>query len=309
LRLGVHTFCFNMHGLGQGWAGFDLPWGRQLSTVELFDKLVELGLDGVHLDDAVLESLDSSYLREVKAAADERGLYIEYNLSMDWDHRQIGIQHDIGDGVEIAHHLGADVVKVGMDMVRPRPISGSRFHPQIMERLEVMKGLLKQHARRAAECGVRIAVENHTDLVSDELLWLLDQVDEPNVGACIDTVNAFHAMENPMDAIEKLAPRAFTNHFRDDRIEFEIWGFRLTGCAVGEGDIDVRRAYELIRDTSQCERINIETDLDIPMDDMREAMRTEQDALVRSIRYCRDVLGVGSEEEGRNRSAARLTES
>ena len=116
------------------------------------------------------------------------------------------------------------------------------------------------------------------------------------MGACIDTVNAFHVTEDPMQAIEKLAPRAFTDHFRDDRIEFEIWGFRLTGCAVGEGDIDVRRAYELIRDTSQCTRVNIETDLDIPMDDAAEAMRLEEDALVRSIRYCRDVLGVGSED-------------
>jgi sugar phosphate isomerase/epimerase len=158
-----------------------------------------------------------------------------------------------------------------------------------------MKTLLKRHAPRAADSGIRIAVENHTDLFADELLWLLDEVDEPNVGACIDTVNAFHVMENPMEAIEKLAPRAFTNHFRDDRIEFEIWGFRLTGCAIGEGDIDVRRAYRLIRDTSPCDRINIETDLDIPMDDKDEAMRIEEEALVRSIRYCRDVLGVGSE--------------
>jgi sugar phosphate isomerase/epimerase len=157
--------------------------------------------------------------------------------------------------------------------------------------------LLRRHAPRAEEYGLRIAIENHTDLFSEELLWLLDQVDRPNVGACIDTVNAFHVTEDPMRAIENLAPRAFTNHFRDDRIEFEIWGFRVTGCALGEGDIDVQRAYELIRDTSPCDRINIETDLDIPMDDKDEAMRIEEDALVRSIRFCRDVLGVGGEEE------------
>ena len=46
-----------------------------------------------------------------------------------------------------------------------------------------------------------------------------------------------------------------------------------------------------------CTRINIETDLDIPMDDMTDAMPIEEDALVRSIRYCRDVLGVGREED------------
>jgi sugar phosphate isomerase/epimerase len=286
-----------MQGIGQGWAGFSLPWPRQLSTFELFDRLVELGLDGVHLDDAVLESLDEPYLREVRAAAAERGLFIEYNFSLDWSHRGIGIQHDLGEALDTAHALGADVVKVGMDMVRPRPVAASRFHPQVMARLDEMVDLLKKHAPTAAERGIRIAVENHADTRSEEIIWMLDRVDHPNVGACLDTVNALHVMEDPMQAIERLAPRAFTNHFRDDRIAFEIWGFRLTGAAVGEGDIDVRRAYELIRDTSPAERLIIETDLDIPLDDKDEAMRIEWDALVRSIRYCRDVLGVGSEQQ------------
>lgn len=298
MRLGVHTFCFNMQGIGQGWAGFSLPWPRQITTFELLDKVVDLGLDGVHLDDAVLESFDEAYLREVRAAADERGLFLEYNLSLDWDNRGIGIKHDLGEALDIAHALGADVVKVGMDMVRPRPVSASRFHPQIVGRLEEMAALLKTHAPTAAERGIRIAVENHADTFADEILWLLDRVDHPSVGACIDTVNAFHVMEDPMLAIEKLAPRAFTNHFRDDRIEYEIWGFRLTGAALGEGDIDVQRAYELIRDTSSTDRIIIETDLDIPLDDMQEALRIEEDALVRSIRYCREVLGVGGEDGG-----------
>lgn len=297
MQLGVHTFCFNMQGLGQGWADFALPWPRQRTAVQLLDKIVDLGLDGVHLDDAVLESLEEPYLREVRAAAEERGLFLEYNFSMDWDHRRIGIQHDLGEALDTAHALGADIVKVGMDMVRPHPVSGSRFHPDVVARMEIMIDLLKKHAPTAEERGIRIAVENHTDLFSDEILWMLDRVDHASVGACIDTVNSFHVMEDPMQAIEKLAPRAFTNHFRDDRVEFEIWGFRLTGAAVGEGDIDVKRAYQLLRDVAPCDRIIIETDLDIPLDDMHEAIRIEEDALVRSIRYCRDVLGVGSEDD------------
>ena len=72
-----------------------------------------------------------------------------------------------------------------------------------------------------------------------------------------------------MEAIENLAPRAFTNHFRDDRIEFQRHGFKLTGTAVGEGDIDIKRAYEIIKTKSSMNRINIETETDIPTDDMK----------------------------------------
>jgi sugar phosphate isomerase/epimerase len=102
-------------------------------------------------------------------------------------------------------------------------------------------------------------------------------------------------MEDPMQAIENLAPRAFTNHFRDDRIEFQRYGFKLTGAAVGEGDIDTKRAYEIIKNHSSMRRINIETEMEIPLDNMQQALRAEMYTLERSIRYCRQVLGIQRE--------------
>ena len=70
------------------------------------------------------------------------------------------------------------------------------------------------------------------------------------------------------------------------------WSFDLVGTAVGEGDIDMKRAYEIFRTQSQMERINIETEMAIPLDDMETALRLEIDAVQRSIRYCREVLGI-----------------
>jgi len=156
---------------------------------------------------------------------------------------------------------------------------------------------LKASAPAAEDAGIRIAVENHCDSFSEEILWLLDLVDHPAVGACIDTVNALMVMEDPMQAIENLAPRAFTNHFRDDRIEFQRYGFKLTGTAVGDGDIDMQRAYDIIKNRSSMRRINIETEMEIPLDNMQKALQMEKDTIERSIRYCRKVLGIRREEQ------------
>ncbi len=134
--------------------------------------------------------------------------------------------------------MGADVVKMSMELRRPRPVAGSRFHPEIMEKLR-------------------------------------------------------YVAEYPMTAIANLAPRAVTNHFRDDRIEFTRWGFKLTGAAVGEGDIDMACAYRIFRETSTMDRINIETEMAIPLDDRETALRMELDAVRRSIRYCCDALEIG----------------
>jgi len=297
MLLGLHTYSFYLHGIGQAWADFNLPWPRQMSTFELLDEGVNLGLDGFHLDDGVLETLDPSYLKEVRAAARERGLYLEYNFSMDFGGRGIGIQHDLDAAIATAGYLGADIVKVSMDLVRPRPLAASRFHPQIKQQMQAFAGRLKAAAPAAAAAGIKIAVENHCDSFSEEILWLLDLVDHPAVGACIDTVNALMVMEDPMQAIANLAPRAFTNHFRDDRIELQRYGFKLTGAAVGEGDIDMQRAYEIIKTRSSMNRINIETEMEIPLDNMEQALRLEKETVERSIRYCREVLGIRQEDQ------------
>lgn len=296
MLLGLHTYSLYLHGIGQAWAGFELPWPRQLSTFELFELAVTLGLDGLHLDDGVLETLDPGFLNEVAAAAVEKGLYLEYNFSMDFGNRGIGIQHDLHEAIQTARHIGADIVKVSMDLVRPRPVAATRFHPDIVAQMSSFAAQLQEAAKAASDAGVRIAVENHCDSFSEEILWLLDRVDRPEVGACIDTVNALMVMEDPMQAIANLAPRAYTNHFRDDKIVFQRYGFKLTGAAVGEGDIDMRRAYALIREAGLTNRINIETEMEIPMDDMQGALRDEMDTVRRSIRYCREELGIGRED-------------
>ena len=292
MKLGLHTYSLNMHGIGQAWTGFTSPWPRQLSTFQLFDLVVDLDLEGVHLDDGVLERLEPAYLEEVGSAAREAGLYLEYNFSMDLGEFGVGIQNDLAGAVTTARHLGADVIKVGMDIRRPRPVAASRFHPEIVDQLKIVADLLKAEAPTAADHSIRLAVENHCDSFSEEILWLLDRVDHPAVGACIDTVNGLHVTEDPMTAIRNLAPRAFTNHFRDDRIEFKRWGFKLVGAAVGEGDIDMRRAYEIFRDHSCMQRVNIETELETPLDDMQAALDMEIDAIRRSVRYCREELGI-----------------
>jgi len=297
MLLGLHTYSFYLHGIGQAWADFKLPWARQMSTFELFDEAVLMGLDGLHLDDGVLETLDPAYLKEVKAAARERRLYLEYNFSMDMGGMGIGIQHDLDEAIATAEALGADVVKVSMDLKRPRPLAASRFHPQVKMQMETFASQLRAAAPAAEAAGIKIAVENHCDSFSEEILWLLDLVDHPAVGACIDTVNALMVMEDPMQAIANLAPRAFTNHFRDDRIEFQRYGFKLTGTAVGEGDIDMQGAYEIIKTKSSMRRINIETEMEIPLDNMEQALRMEKETIKRSIRYCREVLGIRREDQ------------
>ncbi|WZL72526.1 hypothetical protein QBE52_15880 [Clostridiaceae bacterium 35-E11] len=46
------------------------------------DKKMKLGLDGLHITSCDLGSKDDKRLKEVRAAAKDHGLYLEYNFSL-----------------------------------------------------------------------------------------------------------------------------------------------------------------------------------------------------------------------------------
>jgi len=294
MRLGMHTYSLYHHGVAEDWAGFKLPWDRQLTLFEMLDYVVTLGLEGLHLDAKAFDEMNAPYFDRVKDYAAARDLYLEYNFALQSGHYDASVQQDIEAGVAVAHSIGADIAKIGMNITRPRPVAASKFHPDVKRQLEDVMAKVRRALPQVEKTGVKLALENHTDAFSEEVLWLLDKIDHPLVGACIDTVNALHVTENPITAIRNLAPRAFTNHFRDNLIIIEPWGFRLTGAAVGEGDLDMETAYELISANPAMQRINIELDLDCPRDDMQKALDMERAALKRSIAFCRDVLKIGA---------------
>jgi hypothetical protein len=157
MLLGLHTYSLHLHGMGQNWGGYELPWPRAMDIFKLMDFAVDVGLDRLHITAADCESTDEARLNEIRAAAEARGLYLEYNFSMD-DRYDPRLTNTLEEGITIAKALGSDIAKVSMDLKRPRPICASRFHPEVMLQLENFVGLLKVAAPMAEATGVRIAV-------------------------------------------------------------------------------------------------------------------------------------------------------
>ncbi len=85
---------------------------------------------------------------------------------------------------------------------------------------------------------------------------------------------------------------AFTNHFKDHKIEFAQYGARLVGVACGDGDVDLKRSYQLIKERSPAERVIIEVEYDPGDVGCEDSLRLEKAALEKSVRYCRDTLGI-----------------
>lgn len=292
MKLAMHTYTLHLWGLGQNWGIIAEPRPKEMNLIQLMDKSVEWGLDGLHITGCDLESKDERRLKEVREEAEARGLYLEYNFSRDeeFDPR---LNDSVENAIRIAETLGADLAKMSLDIRRPRPLYGSCFHPDVMRQLCDVYDEVKVALPLLEKTGIKLALENHTETYADEILWLIDKINHPLVGACVDTVNSMAVLEDPMSAIEKLAPYAFSNHFCDHKIDRDQFGIRFHGVALGDGDIDCVRVLNTIKKLSPTDRITFEIEWDMGNDPIEVAREKQMEACIKSIKYAREVLGIG----------------
>lgn len=292
MKLGLHTYTLHLWGLGQNWGIQADPRPKEMNLLQLMDKAVEWGLDGLHITGCDLETKDDARLQEVNQAAKAHGLYLEYNYSRA-EEFDVRLTDTVEEGIHITHKLGADLAKLSLDIRRPRPLYGSCFHPMVMRQLCDVYDEVMAVLPLLEKTGIKLALENHTETFSDEIIWVIEQINHPLVGACVDTVNSMGVLENPEDAVEKLAPYAFSNHFCDHKLARDQFGIRFHGVALGDGDIDCFKTYNTIRELSPTDRITFEIEWDMGEDSVEVARQKEMDACIKSIKYARDVLDIG----------------
>lgn len=296
LKLGMHSYTLHLWGLGQNWGIVAEPRPKEINLMQLMDMAVDWGLDGLHITGCDLESRDDKRLEEVASAARSRNLYLEYNFSLDeeFDPR---LNDSFENAAYVCHKLGAEIAKVSMDIRRPRPVYGSCYHPSVMRQLANVYDNFKAALPTIEKYGVHFAFENHTETFADEVLWLVDAINHPLAGICMDTVNSFPVLEGPEVAVEKLTPKATCIHFCDHKLDRDQYGARFHGVAIGDGDIDCMKVVDLIRRKAPTDRINFEIEWDMGEDTLEEARAKQMDACIRSIKYCREVLKIGREDE------------
>jgi len=93
---------------------------------------------------------------------------------------------------------------------------------------------LKREAPRAADAGLVLAIEDHQDFGSEELVSMSEDAGE-NVGIVLDTGNPFAVGEDPVAFTRRAAHRIRHVHLKDYRAQFTDEGYRLVRCAIGDG--------------------------------------------------------------------------
>jgi sugar phosphate isomerase/epimerase len=94
--------------------------------------------------------------------------------------------------------------------------------------------------------GVNLAVENHQDLASEELIWLCESIGSPRFGVTLDTGNPLATAEEPSDFFRRVGPHIKNVHLKDYWIFPSEEGYRLARSPIGQGVIDFAQLFTIL---------------------------------------------------------------
>ena len=95
--------------------------------------------------------------------------------------------------------------------------------------------VLARAAARAHGAGIRLLLENHSDFTVEEYERIVGDVGADRVGVFLDLINPIVTFDDPLRAIERLAPLASSGHVRD----FEL-------RSIQQPDHYHRRGFEVL---------------------------------------------------------------
>ncbi len=156
------------------------------------------------------------------------------------------LQHVPGETLDEAIRatgaIGASTIRLHLTPVLEgaRAKHGANWQKMI----EHARETLNREARKAANAGLQVAIENHQDFGSAELIAFAEAAG-PNVGIAMDTGNAFAVAEDPVAFAERVAPRIKHVHLKDYVSQFTAEGFRLVRCAIGDGCVPLQEIADV----------------------------------------------------------------
>jgi 3-oxoisoapionate decarboxylase len=196
---------------------------------------------------------DEEWADALRKKLESHRMYLEGTLRLPRDPADLG---RFTAEAETARRAGATVLRTVMLGSRryetfTTASAFRRFVDEAVASLALAKPVVEK-------LGVRLAVENHKDFRADQLLAILGRADSENIGVCLDTGNSISLLEDPIEVVEALAPRAFTTHLKDMAVDEYEKGFLLSEVPFGRGFLDLGRIVRVLREARPEIRFNVE---------------------------------------------------
>jgi sugar phosphate isomerase/epimerase len=228
MRIGFDAYTIEHRGLSTE-ATLDFAREHRLQSVQFLEPA------------SIARNLDPARLAEVRAMAGARGLALEVGLpSLNparrsrQEGREVGAEEHARSlirHIEAVEALGCRHARAYLGSRHDRFRTDVRWPVQIAACRDVLRRLTP--TLRA--CGIAVAIETHADATTGEILGLLDAFEPGVLGVTLDTGNLPMRLDDPVAAVDRLAPRVLATHIKDAVLAFTPRGLCWQARPVGSG--------------------------------------------------------------------------
>ncbi len=211
---------------GVAWAigvpGHEQP-AAPMNAFQFLQLAADLGLKLVqYADNLPLHALSDAEQAALRRQAEAHGIRFEAGtrgIGTDWLRRYIAL----------AASFGSPLLRVVVDT--------KDHHPSPDEVVSLVRAVLPE----LEAAGVTLAIENHDRFKARTLAGIIEAVNSPHLGVCLDTVNSFGALEGPEVVLPALGPYVVNLHVKEFivRRASHSMGFSVTGMPAGQGMLDM----------------------------------------------------------------------
>lgn len=215
MKIGIGSYALFWESSDRNLAPLDLPGA--------IDRAAHLGCEVFQIcDDPRIEQLDAGQLQSLRERAELLGIELELGT------RTIDPAH-LGRYIDLAEALGARTLR---SMIQSQ---------EIVDGPGAAVAALRTTLPRFEAAGVTLALETYEQVATSVLLGIVEELDSPHIGICLDPANCVSALEHPKDVVEACAPRTANLHVKDFAFaRQEGWvGFTYSGAPLGEGLLDL----------------------------------------------------------------------
>lgn len=166
------------------------------------------------------ENQDPDYMKAAADAAAKAGVELRMGNggrfgSADPEERKVAVDSAV-ETILCAHRFAG----ISFSSLACQPMAHNRWapYPPMSERIDIIAESLGAVADAVRSDGVTVGLENHCDYRGYECAEMLERANRPNLGAQLDTGNAFTVFEEPIDCAKALAKWVVSVHLKDVKV-------------------------------------------------------------------------------------------
>jgi len=235
--LGISSFAFGW-GIGVDGHRPQAP----MSETDLAAIALEQGLQCLQIGDNLpIHTFSRDRLNAFKTVIGKHDMRLEIGA------RKLTDEH-LQRYIELASYLKAPLLRFVID--------GDQYEPHVPTIQSIVKNVLPE----LKENRIVLGIENHDRFKTTQLVKLMDAINSPYVGICLDCANSLGAGEGLEYVATMLAPFTVNLHIKDfktERLRHKM-GFLITGERVGKGLVNVPFLLEKLLPFNRCQSAVLE---------------------------------------------------